>query len=186
MRRAFVMIGALALVLSACGVTTEDRPVEVDREAVPFGLLEPTTTTTPVRPGPEVAVYFVAADGLVAVPRSPGGAPTPMAAFDELLAGPTSAESRAGLVSEVPAEGLRLVGIRNGLATVRFASDLDTRPGGSVQPVAQIVLTLTEFTTVDRVAFTVGADRVDVPRGDGSVSREPVQRSDYTSMLVGR
>jgi spore germination protein GerM len=184
MRRILVLVALLAIVVAACGVDTQDQPVEVDRDSVPFGLLESTTTTGPAGPGRSVVVYFVSRPGLVPVNRATDSVPTPGAAFQQLLAGPTVAESRAGLVSEVPDEGLRLVGIRDGLARVRFSSDFDTQQRVAVRPIGQIVLTLTEFATVDRVAFTVGDDRVEVPRGDGSVSTAPVLRDDYTNLLA--
>lgn len=53
LRRGWAVALVLASVLLAgCGVTTQDRPAQIDRDEVPFGLLkeptptEPDTTTT--------------------------------------------------------------------------------------------------------------------------------------------
>jgi hypothetical protein len=174
MTRAAVVLAALALSVLAAGC---DGARDGDSSATTTTATTPTTTT----PGAtSIAVYFLR-DGKVAPVRRTVPATTAVAraAMSALLAGPTEAEHAAGLVSAIP-EGtsLRDIALADGVATV----DLDRRfdeGGGSASMlgrVAQVVATLTRFSTVRRVGFRLDGDPVDAIGGEGVVVSPPVGR----------
>jgi hypothetical protein len=175
MTRARVALAALALAALAAGC---DGAGDGDSSATTT-----TTATTPTTTSPgatSVAVYFLR-DGKVAPVRRTVPATTAVAraAMRALLAGPTETERDAGLVSAIP-EGtsLRDIALADGVATV----DLDGRfdeGGGSASMlgrVAQVVATLTRFSTVRRVRFRLDGDPVDAIGGEGVVVAPPVGR----------
>jgi len=49
--------------------------------------------------------------------------------------------------------------------------------------IAQLALSLTGQAGVGRVAFTLGGDRIEVPRGDGSLTSGSVSRDAYLTLL---
>ena len=175
MTRAAVVLAALGLAALAAGC---DGAGDGDSSATTT-----TTATTPTTTSPgatSVAVYFLR-DGKVAPVRRrvPATTAVARAAMRALLAGPTEAERDAGLVSAIP-EGtsLRDIALADGVATV----DLDGRfdeGGGSASMlgrVAQVVATLTRFSTVRRVGFRLDGEPVDAIGGEGVVVSPPVGR----------
>jgi len=171
---------------SGCGVGAQSEPVRLDPERVPFGLntVGPTTTTRPEAPqGRAVArIFLVGPDGLlVARERRLPGPLTPGAALRTLRAGPDDEERRSGLTTALPPEvPVQYLGVREAVARVRLTAAFT---GGSVRrqaiALAEIVYTLTEIEGIERVAFVIGDDVVEVPRADGSLTAEPVGRADY-------
>ena len=132
-------------------------------------------------------VWFTRGDGLVAVRRT--HQPTPRvatAAIDALLAGPTAAERASGVASAVPG-GTRLLGItiRGGVATVDLTSEYQSGGGSlSMQTrLGQVVYTLTQFPTVQKVRFRLDGTPVNVFSSEGIVLDHPVGRSDYVNLL---
>ena len=175
MTRAAVVLAALGLAALAAGC---DGAGDGDSSATTT-----TTATTPTTTSPgatSVAVYFLR-DGKVAPVRRrvPATMAVARAAMRALLAGPSEAERDAGLVSAIP-EGtsLRDIALADGVATV----DLDGRfdeGGGSASMlgrVAQVVATLTRFSTVRRVGFRLDGEPVDAIGGEGVVVSPPVGR----------
>jgi hypothetical protein len=158
-----------------------------------------------------VRAYFLMGDGsggevvneptLVPVLRTvPRSTATATAAMKALLEGPSAKEQapKWPIETVIPA-GTKLVGIEisGGLATVDLSAEFaslspdDVWDGGSYSlhgRVAQVVYTLTQFTTVDRVTFKLEGKPVKVLFGmadpeDGSkdavVLDEPVTRTTY-------
>ena len=176
-----VLGGALGLAVAGCG----------SEKAVSLGK-PPPATTAPEQTGSvptllSLEVWFADRDGLVSVHRT--HQPTPLvatAAVDALLAGPSAAERSAGLVSAVP-KGTRLLGIniRNGVATVDLTSEYQSG-GGSLSMqmrLGQVVYTLTQFPTVQKVRFRLDGTPVNVFSSEGIVLKKPVGRSDYANLL---
>jgi len=174
--------GALAVALAGCG----------SGKAVSLGKPK-TQTTTGKEPTGNVPtllsleVWFTRGDGLVAVRRT--HQPTPRvatAAIDALLAGPTAAERASGVASAVPG-GTRLLGItiRGGVATVDLTSEYQSGGGSlSMQTrLGQVVYTLTQFPTVQKVRFRLDGTPVNVFSSEGIVLDHPVGRSDYANLL---
>jgi hypothetical protein len=143
-------------------------------------------TTTAPQEEQRLLVYLLRGEKVGAaarsVPASPGvGA----AALRELLGGPTAAELDAGLATEIPS-GTRLLGleIEAGLATVDLSREFESGGGSlSMQArVAQVVHTLTQFPTVESVAFRLDGEPADAIGGEGVVVDPPVDRADFEDL----
>jgi germination protein M len=145
----------LALAAAGCGGSEDET--SGNPPAPPPPTTEPTTGTE-TTPGPiggtPVGVYFVRDGKLGFAERSVG--PTPKvatAALEELLGGPTASEQEAGLASDVPQNTkLQALAIKDGTARVELSNPLDALG------TAQVVQTLLQFETVDRVELE-GAQR---------------------------
>jgi hypothetical protein len=176
--------GVLGFTLVGCG----------SEHAVSLGKPGATgpTTTAPEQTGTQpsklsLEVWFSRDNGLVAVRRQ--HAPTQLvatASMKALLDGPTAEERAAGLTSAVPT-GTRLlgIGIRDGLATVDLTSEYQSGGGAlSMQTrLGQVVYTLTQFPTVQKVRFRLDGSPVNVFSSEGIVLDHPVGRSDYAELL---
>jgi germination protein M len=101
-------------------------------------------------------------------------------AMQELLKGPNSAEQSAGLSTSIP-DGTQYIGlsIDNKVATVNLSGDF--KSGGDSQSeslsLAQVVYTLTQFSTVDMVSFKI--DGTPVTSIGGTSLSQPVGRADF-------
>src|SRR5262245_43831991 len=118
------------------------------------------------------------------VPETTGVA---RAALTALLAGPTSAESGDRTITSAIPQGTTLLGvtIKNRVATVDLSTEFDTGGGtASMQyRLAQVVYTLTQFSTVQSVVFQIDGATVTVFGGEGIVLDGPQRRSDYYDQL---
>ncbi|MPY96175.1 MAG: hypothetical protein GEV08_24860 [Acidimicrobiia bacterium] len=176
----------LALVLSGCGVALEGRARATPREEVPYGLLEPgTSTSTTAAPGSGAVLYLVGQDGLEPV-RRPVRAPTSVRAVVEALGqAPPAEEEEKGLRSVLAAEAF-VLGARaiSGVASIDLADRFRSLPEREqTLALAQLVLTSTEVTDIERVAFTLNGEPLDVPTADGTLRSGSVTRQDYQSLL---
>lgn len=109
-------------------------------------------------------------------------------ALEALLAGPTPAEQAAGFASNIPADTLLLgLDVADGLATVDLSGNYEAGGGtlSMTARLAEVVFTLTQFPTVDRVAFRLDGQPVTVFSGEGLVLDEPVGRDDYRGIMAG-
>ena len=174
---------ALVLLAVGCG----------DAQAVSLGPIANTTKTTTPRVhhrGPATValkVWLARSDGLVPVRRVHRLTPAvATAAIKALLAGPTVKERAAGLSTAIPKE-TKLLGIalHKGVATVDLTAEFGTGGGAlSVQDrIGQIVYTLTEFPTIDKVLFHLDGAPVHVISTDGIVLDHPVTRDEYVNLL---
>lgn len=175
--------------LTACGVPVQTRPVALANGQLPAGLTSASTTTT--LPGSSVPVslvqvYFVAGDRLVARSRlvpSPGSLPEAVA---DLLAGPTPAESTAGIRTSID-PGTELLSER--VSKDRVTLDLSAafaNTGGPDQilAIAQLVWTATGVPGIDSVSFELQGSPVAVPLADGTLVTTPVNRDSYASLVA--
>ena len=180
--------GGLALValvgFAAAGCGSE-HAVSLGKPTTSATTATEPTGTTPAQLSLEV--WFARNDGLVAVRRT--HAPTQAvatAAVSALLDGPTAPERNAGISSAVPA-GTRLLGIniQNGVATVDLTSEYQSGGGSlSMQTrLGQVVYTLTQFPTVQKVRFRLDGSPVNVFSSEGIVLGHPVGRADYANLL---
>jgi hypothetical protein len=107
-------------------------------------------------------------------------------AVNALLGGTNSTEQSAGLASVVPA-GSRLQGlsIADGVATANFNSAFASGGGSfSMQArIAQVVFTLTQFPTVQKVLFQLNGVTATTFGGEGLLLGQPVGRSDEVNLL---
>lgn len=134
----------------------------------------------------DVAVYFVR-DEVVAVAARPVPRTTAVAktAMEQLLQGPTAEEDGFGMSSAIPA-GTRLLGVtvEGGLATVNLSREF-TSGGGSLSiqlRAAQVVHTLTQFSTVEKVAFEVEDKPLQTLGGEGLELAPSVSRADFENV----
>ncbi len=112
------------------------------------------------------------------VPR--GGVEARLAgALRDLLAGPSAAEAREGLTSEIPAgTTLREVRVRQGLVTVDLTSAFG-RGGGSASMLArvwQIVYTASQQPSAPEVQILLDGRRVPSLGGEGVIIGSPLRR----------
>lgn len=189
----FVMAGALALssLAVACGSTTRGGtggPSSTSQ--IPTSTTTtaaPTSTSTTLPAGTiDVRVYFMHGDKIDVAHRSIQTTKrVATAALTQLLAGPTLAESAAGLSTAIP-NGTRLldVAIANRIATVDLSSNYASG-GGSLSMLArlaQVTFTVTQFPTVDGVLFQMDGQPVTVFGGEGIVLDHPATRDTFESV----
>lgn len=180
---------AVAVALSVgvgCAISAEEEASELSADQVPFGLLDPDRpgNDLPTDVGGVGEVYLVANDMLLSVPR-----PIPPDAeladvISVLISGPTRNEAAIGLRSALPRDRTVL-----SVSQARRTATVDLEPTfteirAAEQPIAiaQIVFTLTRRPDVDRVAFTLDGEPLEVPRGDGSLTSDPLTRSDFPEL----
>src|SRR5262249_4613620 len=168
-----VMALAVLLVLAACG----GKKTAGTEPAPPPTTAPPATTAAP--PAPTPLRVYLPPDGRVA----PAGREVTQtqavasAALRALIEGPTAEEGRAGLTSSIPAgTQLRGLSIAGGVATVDLSHEFESGGGSPslTTRVAQVVYTLTQFPSVDRVAFRIDGAAVRAIGGRGVVVDPPV------------
>jgi hypothetical protein len=140
-----------------------------------------------------VRAYFVLGGepgvvGLVPVLREvPKSTAVAKAAMTALLAGPTKSESGDRRISTAIPDGTALLGVsaKNGVATVDLSTDFDSGGGSASMQyrLAQVVYTLTQFSTIKSVVFQVDGETVTVFGSEGIVLDGPVGRADYLDQL---
>lgn len=169
----------LAVGVSGCADTDPAEP------PAPEPTPTPTPEPEPDAPDDEVSfnVYLVRGEALgVGLRTSPGTVAVATEAIEALLEGATSEEAEAGLATEIP-DGTQLlsVDIDDGVATVDMTGEFESG-GGSLSMqlrVAQVVFTLTQFDTVERVAFMLDGEPAEAIGGEGIIVSPPVDRLDF-------
>lgn len=185
-RSAAAVCGALALALAACGVGGERAPHAVKDDDVPFGLLQPNAPTlvprTTAPASTPVTLCFVQEDHLAETP-TPIDDPVTLPRVVAALAEPPA--TTAGLRTALGAPPFIVsVHVQAGVARVDLAPSVANLGGADQQlAVAQLVCTLTDRPGVGQVSFTLAGAPVDVPRGDGSLTPDPVSRDDYAVLF---
>jgi germination protein M len=160
-------------------------------------------TPRPATPAPPTAApsgttivraYFVLGsftenEGLAPVLREvPKTQAVATAAVRALLEGPNAREmgARPAMYTAIP-DGTRLLGlsIAGGVATVNLSREFETGGGSAsiLGRLAQVVYTLTQFSTVDSVRFQLDGRPVTVFSGEGVILDHPVGREDYQDQL---
>lgn len=184
-----VTLAMAMFALVACG-DDDDAPATPTATATlpgsPTGEATGTPTTSPTQtptqaPTIAVAVYFARDEHIATGGRLVEGPAVARAAMEALLTGPNELERDLGMGSEIPA-GTRLLGIdiANGLATVDLSGEFESG-GGSLSMttrVAQVVYTLTQYETVDRVTIRLAGKEVDAIGGEG-VPAKNLTRDDF-------
>lgn len=160
------------IALGACKPGASD-----DKDSAPDTI--PPTKPVPVR------VYFTRDEKVAVVTRSVPGPAVAAGAIRELLSGPTATEASYGLTSTIPS-GTRLRGVTvsDGTATIDLSTEYDSG-GGTLSMkmrLAQVVYTLTQFPSVERVSFKIEGAPVDALGGEGILIGAPQTRGDYEDM----
>lgn len=201
MKRLPILIVSVGL-LAACGTGGAGKlgpvptgPARASSPAAPAGTTQPAgggqspapvpTVTPPQSAAGQVSLqaWFTRQGKLFGTQRGvPATASVGRTALDQLLAGPSAAESAAGLRSLIPA-GTQLLGltISSGTATVDLSSSFTSAASPSTMPlrIAQVVYTLAQFPSVTGVRFKMDGQGVTVLGG------VPVQSPQTTAMYDG-
>jgi hypothetical protein len=143
-----------------------------------------TSTTDPEGGDVDVRVYFVGDEAVATAGRTVEGPAVGRGAVEALLTGPQGVEVEIGQVSEIPA-GTELldIDVTDGLATADLSGDFEAG-GGSLSMqlrVAQLVFTLTQFDSVDRVDITIDGEAVEAIGGEG-VPAVGLDRTDFAAV----
>ncbi|GBD19019.1 hypothetical protein HRbin27_01521 [bacterium HR27] len=206
-RRAFLVwlaAGASGAIVACRGEATPTASVgqtptlpAAQPAVVPTPTAVPATTpvaatVTPVPTASPVAdflvsLYFLREERLAVVRRPVTRTPrVGTAALEVLLAGPTPQEAAWGFTTEIPSgTQLRDLAIADGIATVDLSGDF-TRGGGTASMrarVAQIVFTLTQFSSVEAVRFRIDGQPVEAIGGEGVVVDPPPGRAAFEDLL---
>jgi germination protein M len=152
-------------------------------ETTPSPQPTPTPTEDAAVEMMPVTVYLVRDEKIGTARReAPHSVQVATTAINQLLQGPSEYERDVGLSSAVPA-GTRLLGltIQDGIATVDLSGEFASG-GGSLSMqlrVAQVVYTLTQFSTVDAVEFRIDGRPVTALGGEGLMLDRLLGRIDF-------
>jgi hypothetical protein len=176
MRRAALPL-ALALVLAGCGASETSGPGATETQP------PPETAPTVQEEMTSIVVYFTRGEQVAPVHREvPQTSAVGTAAMVALLDGPTAAERELDIASNVP-EGARLIGLEvaGGTATVNLSREFESGGGtlSMTARLAELVFTLTQFSTVERVQLELDGAPVSVFGGEGILIEEPMTRESF-------
>lgn len=183
------LLAAVALLIpSGCTVVKMDSPPSwlsgsSGTTMTPQPASSRTTTST------DFIAYFVKGSRLTIAPR--GSSParvSPDEAMRILLAGPTSAERKSGMRSEIPAgtkvNALDVDFYRTARLdlSAEFASGVNGKPGAP--RVAQIVYTLTQLGGITAVQITIDGRKVQQMGSDRLDLMQPKTRADFPTPMT--
>lgn len=173
----------VVLAVAGCGIAPQSTAQPIEPPLGPFqAVTSPSPLPTTSGSIPE-SLYLVKDGRLVAQIRHVATVSTMDDVIDDLLAGPTEAESAAGMSSALVGVTVTGVQLDTGLATVDLGEPIGGR-SDELLAYAQVVCTLTARNDVRWVRFTRGGKSIDVPRGDSSLSHGPLTFSDYAELIA--
>lgn len=186
----WLRIAALAVLLAGCAVDTQSQPETIDRDDIPFDLLAKAPPPD-VKSGPApyaYTVFLVDSRGLVESPRSGEELPGLENVLRALTKGLTESERRAGLRTKIPpGTTIRRVQIVGSVVIVDLGGAFDTATGNDrIVGLAQLVYTATSAVPQDQVRFELYSRAIEVPRGDGALTNDPVGSEDYPQAVIER
>jgi hypothetical protein len=191
-RRVFAGLGAVVIVVAgvvtAATATRNDDRLQVQQPGPTSTSLPPETTTVPAPPVTErsrVTIFLLVNERVFAVGRDVEGPATPESAVRALLEAPIGAgEADLGFTSAIPAgTTVNAVRVDGPVATVDLSEQFASGGGSlSMQArVAQVVFTLTHFSSIERVRFELDGSPVSTIGGEG-VPAENVGRADFADV----
>jgi len=210
-RRRWIAVAVVAgLALAGCGVGAQQRAVVIPSDDVPSVLTGPLgSPSAPASPEPPASsgpssigvpsspsissvlassVYLVddKTNRLVAVHRSRNQTATLSTLIQTLLAGPTEAESAAGLTTAInTSPTVNKITIQGSLAIVDLSASFgEIRGAGEVLASAQVVMTAVSYPGTESVLFTLDGTPTAVPLVSGVLSSSPLTFADYASLLA--
>lgn len=177
---ALLLLGLLAV---GCGVEPQSQARRIAADDVPFDLLEAPTSSSPAAVGRSVVIYLVRDDRLVGVDRTLDPSSSLVTVLDALSDGPTTTERALGIGSPLPPGQIDAVDTVRGVAEVDLAASFgDLSTEDQAMAIGQIVYTLTGRPGIGRVSFTLDGDRIEVPGGDGALTRDALSRDDFPDL----
>lgn len=191
-RATHILTLVLALTCSIAACTPAPKPTNLEpRPATPSELVtsapEPGTKepipTAPTGSPIVLKAYFDHDEKMQPVARTvPYTTAVLKASIEQLLKGPTAAEAKAGIDTQIPkSTKLRGVTLAEGIATVDLSEQFASGGGtlAMTNRLAQVVYTATQFKSVDAVVFEIEGKRVEVFGGEGILLEGPQTRGDY-------
>jgi hypothetical protein len=196
-----IVAGAFLAGLLA-GMPDANGPDTVEPDGEPTGAVDPPDDgEAPPEPAdddddgappdsaePQYVRIYLVRDGLLgtALREIPATQAVATAAIRELLGGLSEEERAYGLTSAVP-DGTELLGIEieDGTARVDLSGGFDDG-GGTLSMslrLGQVVFTLTQFSTVQRVELWMDGAPVEVFGGEGLIIDAPMTRGDFEEVL---
>jgi hypothetical protein len=191
MKRLIALVTVLGISAVACaaegaqplGSLASGSPSQ-SRSITPTGTPSPTPTP-PSTPTMTFEVWLLRSTQLFVVHRmQPAEPAVATAALEATFAGPTDTEEAAGVETAVPADTSLLdLSIQNRIATVNLSHGFtgEQTPALSVERLAQVVFTLTQFNSVERVNFQV--DGHALTNLGGYELLRPQTRADFADVL---
>ncbi len=192
MRPALLLLAALAVLLTACGVGPESAPralpVGADQEAAPAEKGN--------RAGVIEALWFVVDDHLVPVNRTTESPPTDEDKIRSLEAGPTASEAAQGmrtaltpvlpdqpLVATAESQGIP-VAVQPEQSAVALNTAFSRLPSQEqLLVLGQVVLTLSDSPGSSIVFVDEEGTPVGVPLPSGRLTSEPVTAADFAPLI---
>ncbi|HEX9259239.1 MAG TPA: GerMN domain-containing protein [Acidimicrobiales bacterium] len=179
----FVLAVAAVALLAACGVPSESKPrVVSESDRLPFD------SGPAPQPGDERSpkVYFLTeAGGTERLQSASRDVPAnPTAVLNELLKGVTAQEQTRRMRTSIP-QGTRLLGVsqQGRLLVVDLSPEFFQGAGeAQIEAVAQVVLSARGLDNVDRVQIVVAGSPREWPRGDGTLTSEPLTEFAYPEL----
>jgi len=182
-RRFTALLVTVAVVVptSACGLGADDAPrIIAESDQRPLVDLSPELESSGTG-----RIYLERTDEtgrslLVAVARQVSSDPADI--VDALLSGPTDDEQDQGVGTAIPPDTVLLSARYTATDMVRVdvSSDILESTGDDlVSALAQIVFSLGEVSGIERLDITVDGLAQDWPRGDGSLTSDPLTVYDY-------
>ena len=187
MKRLLPGIAVLCLTaLVACGVPSDGGARVIPQSDVPFDLLaSPTTTppTTQFQARVLVPVYLVSSGRLVLVTREVQPPASLLRIVQALLGGPTSDESASGTRTAISSQtNVLSIRVQETVATVDLSGGFaDIGGREQILALAQLVYTATATPSVRGVRLSLDGRVVEVPRGDGTLTQDPLRREDFAA-----
>jgi hypothetical protein len=183
--RSVLLVGALLAAGAACGSDDDSGSTTTTKATSSTTTTTEATTTTGPEAASEVRAYVLRDEKVGPVAREATGVNVAADAVTGLLEGPSAQEAEIGFTTAIP-EGTELLGvdIAGGVATVDLSEEFGTG-GGSLSMmsrVAQVVFTLTQFPTVDSVAFSMEGEPVTALGGEGLLLEAPQTRADWEDL----
>jgi hypothetical protein len=161
----FLLLVPAAAALAGCAGSDPSPPDQATRTAVVHAA-PPHRTQTTVRHRPLTAVRRE-------LPHTLGVA---RASLEQLLAGPTQAESKDGLSTAIPAgTTLRGVTLAGGTITVDVTGPFASSEADPSLRVAQVVYTATQFPTVHDVQLELDGAPLGSPQGRADLDQQAPQ-----------
>lgn len=200
MRKLVLLASALGLIITACGPgdaqsggplttsTTAAGPAVTSTTVPPTSVASAPGETTTTLPTPrpesnEITIYLLDDSGeAIATTRTVTTEGVARAALEALIEGPTPREFVVGLRTAFPADSLVLgVTIEDGIATVDMSREFEAGGGSAaiLGRLAQLVYTLTEFDSIDRVDLLLDGEEIEYFSGEGVTVGDGWTRADF-------
>ena len=191
-RLALLLLAAVALPLAglaSCGGKSEPATSSPPATASPTTSSSPTTSASPSSSTTlQLSVYFMSSGKIAAGHRTvPKTKAVATAAVNQLLDGPTDAESSAGFTTALPpGASVRSIRVTKGTAMVSLDAEIlqlgQSNPEAEMAALAQLTFTLTQFPTVNGVEFSSGDARIAHVDGSSIDFTQPVHRADFENV----